>query len=74
MSRNSHSVPTGKMCSASIVPSCKGKSPEYKHWPWLAELARPDDADPGPIAMQQSGNTYCILCHDCFESVWDGGE
>lgn len=70
MSRNSNSVPTGKMCSLGLVEFCTGNNPEYKHWPWLEVLARPDGKDPGPTAMHEAGVSYMLACHDCFEGVW----
>ncbi len=73
MSRCGNSVPTGKTCTKNWTKSCDSNNPnpEFKHWPWMASLERPNGADPGLEALQKAGFTgYCIMCHDCFESLW----
>ena len=71
MCRLGNNVATGKLCS--FKTDCKGDKPEYRHWPYLASLVRPNGADPGLEALQAAGICdYCIMCHDCFEGVWAG--
>lgn len=73
MSRIGNSVPTGKICTTGYAESCKknNNNPEFKHWPWMMVLERPNNADPGLKALKAAGfSGYCTMCHDCFEDLW----
>lgn len=72
MSRLGNHAATGKLCS--FQTNCNGDKPEYRHWPYMAVLQRPNGADPGLKALQAAGfSGYCVMCHDCFEGVWAPG-
>ncbi len=72
MSRERNSVSTGRTCTKKWAESCKGRSPEFKHWPLDARLERPNNADPGLEAVKRVCYGYCIMCHDCFDRLWAG--